>query len=264
MVVTKDKYSRKLGESMMPWAAKPLTWSIFQPILSDAWARALVLASGVKITRSTLFVRQYGRVYVNATPVQAAWWAMGSSTALQSIENAPRFGLLPLQLGLSSDLVVRMSRSIAEVRESAEQKTATDDYRALTEESLMRRVEEVIIDLQESIHQDIVHVYVEHLTAIMHRQVAAKQLQTQWAFPSELSSLLLELGDRLTRMRLLASADSVYYLTIDEVRQIIAGGCATGTCNDYRLRTAMRKREWDEAEKAVAPDYVELDRSRTP
>lgn len=248
----------------MPWAAKPLTWSIFQPILSDAWARALVLASGVKITRSTLFVRQYGRVYVNATPVQAAWWAMGSSTALQSIENAPRFGLLPLQLGLSSDLVVRMSRSIAEVRESAEQKTATDDYRALTEESLMRRVEEVIIDLQESIHQDIVHVYVEHLTAIMHRQVAAKQLQTQWAFPSELSSLLLELGDRLTRMRLLASADSVYYLTIDEVRQIIAGGCATGTCNDYRLRTAMRKREWDEAEKAVAPDYVELDRSRTP
>jgi hypothetical protein len=73
----------------------------------------------------------------------------------------------------------------------------------------------------------------------------------------------LELGARFTRKNLLASAESVNYLNIDEVRQIVAGGCATGTCNDYRLRSAMRKRETEEAERAVAPARMELD-VRTP
>ncbi|MGD1061512.1 MAG: PEP-utilizing enzyme [Methanomassiliicoccales archaeon] len=54
------------------------------------------------------------------------------------------------------------------------------------------------------------------------------------------------LGERMVGNGVLADASDVYMLTLDEVRQIAEGGCSTNTCNNYRLRAFMRKKEMAE------------------
>jgi len=69
-----------------------------------------------------------------------------------------------------------------------------------------------------------------------------------------------ELGRRLEANELLASPDDVFFLRLDEVRQVVAGGCAGNTCNNYRVRAAMRRREMIEAEGSTPPEVIRGDR----
>ncbi len=65
-----------------------------------------------------------------------------------------------------------------------------------------------------------------------------------------------EAGRRFAGKELLASANDAYYLNINEVRQFLAGGCSGNTCNNYRLRAALRKREMSELEGLVLPGSI--------
>ena len=57
---------------------------------------------------------------------------------------------------------------------------------------------------------------------------------------------LYELGERFVKWNLLRTKEDVRYLTVHEVRQIVSGGCATNTCNNYALRARVRRTEIDE------------------
>jgi hypothetical protein len=57
---------------------------------------------------------------------------------------------------------------------------------------------------------------------------------------------LFALGDRFVKWNLLGANEDVRYLTVHEVRQIVSGGCATNTCNNYALRARVRKTEMDQ------------------
>ncbi len=57
---------------------------------------------------------------------------------------------------------------------------------------------------------------------------------------------LFALGDRFVKWNLLAAKEDVRYLTVHEVRQIVSGGCATNTCNNYALRARVRRTEMDQ------------------
>jgi hypothetical protein len=63
----------------------------------------------------------------------------------------------------------------------------------------------------------------------------------------------LELGKRFTSKDLLASPEDIFYLSLDELRQIVSGGCAGNTCNNYRLRVAIRKRDMSELGESDPP-----------
>jgi hypothetical protein len=41
----------------------------------------------------------------------------------------------------------------------------------------------------------------------------------------------------------LGAKEDIRYLTVQEVRQIVSGGCATNTCNNYTLRAKVRRTE---------------------
>jgi phosphohistidine swiveling domain-containing protein len=66
----------------------------------------------------------------------------------------------------------------------------------------------------------------------------------------------LELGQRFVRHDLIEERSDVYFLTLDEVRQIVAGGCADNSCNNYRLRAALRKRDMEQAAGLVLPEVL--------
>jgi len=67
----------------------------------------------------------------------------------------------------------------------------------------------------------------------------------------------MELGRRFVKKELLASdPEDIFYLKLDEVRQVIAGGCAGNTCNNYRLRVALRKREMLELRDIDPPTLI--------
>jgi hypothetical protein len=57
---------------------------------------------------------------------------------------------------------------------------------------------------------------------------------------------LFALGDRFVKWNLLGTKEDVRYLTVHEVRQIVSGGCATNTCNNYALRARVRRTEMDQ------------------
>ncbi len=57
---------------------------------------------------------------------------------------------------------------------------------------------------------------------------------------------LFALGDRFVKWNLLSAKEDVRYLTVHEVRQIVSGGCATNTCNNYALRARVRRTEMDQ------------------
>lgn len=57
---------------------------------------------------------------------------------------------------------------------------------------------------------------------------------------------LYALGDRFVKWNLLGTKEDVRYLTVYEVRQIVSGGCATNTCNNYALRAKVRRTEIDQ------------------
>jgi phosphohistidine swiveling domain-containing protein len=59
------------------------------------------------------------------------------------------------------------------------------------------------------------------------------------------------LGEQMVRSDLLLDPVDVMMLSLDEVRQIAQGGCSTNTCNNYRLRVMMRKRELADAEQVM-------------
>jgi phosphohistidine swiveling domain-containing protein len=66
----------------------------------------------------------------------------------------------------------------------------------------------------------------------------------------------LEMGRRFTARELLSAPEDVFFLSLDEVRQIVSGGCAGNTCNNYRLRAAMRKREMSELKDIDPPAII--------
>ena len=66
----------------------------------------------------------------------------------------------------------------------------------------------------------------------------------------------MELGSRFVAKELLAAAGDIFYLSLDEVRQVVAGGCAGNTCNNYRLRAAVRKREMSELRDIDPPGLI--------
>lgn len=66
----------------------------------------------------------------------------------------------------------------------------------------------------------------------------------------------MELGRRFVSKELLAAPEDIFYLSLDEVRQIVSGGCAGNTCNNYRLRVMMRKREMAEMRDIDPPSVI--------
>jgi phosphohistidine swiveling domain-containing protein len=66
----------------------------------------------------------------------------------------------------------------------------------------------------------------------------------------------LELGRRFGKEQVLAAPEDIFYLNLDEIRQIVAGGCAGNTCNNYRLRVALRKREQALYQDADVPTVI--------
>ena len=66
----------------------------------------------------------------------------------------------------------------------------------------------------------------------------------------------LELGKRFQLKQVLVDQEDIFYLSLDEVRQIVAGGCAGNTCNNYRLRAAMRKREMSMYQDVEVPTLI--------
>ncbi|MDD1747320.1 MAG: hypothetical protein LUQ16_06130 [Methanomassiliicoccales archaeon] len=69
-------------------------------------------------------------------------------------------------------------------------------------------------------------------------------------------SYFLEIGRRFAARDLLSAPDDIFFLSLDEVRQIVAGGCAGNTCNNYRLRVAVRRREMSELRDIDPPSVI--------
>ena len=67
---------------------------------------------------------------------------------------------------------------------------------------------------------------------------------------------LYELGERFVKWNLLRSKEDVKYLTVHEVRQIVSGGCATNTCNNYALRARVRRNEIEEHAIGALPPVI--------
>ena len=67
---------------------------------------------------------------------------------------------------------------------------------------------------------------------------------------------LYELGERFVKWNLLRIKEDVRYLTVHEVRQIVSGGCATNTCNNYALRARVRRTEIDEHSVGELPPFI--------
>jgi hypothetical protein len=67
---------------------------------------------------------------------------------------------------------------------------------------------------------------------------------------------LYELGERFVKWNLLKTKEDVRYLTVHEVRQIVSGGCATNTCNNYALRARVRRTEIDEHALGGLPPVI--------
>ncbi|HEY3421091.1 MAG TPA: hypothetical protein VGK23_11125 [Methanomassiliicoccales archaeon] len=57
---------------------------------------------------------------------------------------------------------------------------------------------------------------------------------------------LFALGERFVSWNLLEAKEDVRYLTVHEISQIVSGGCATNTCNNYALRARVRRTEMDQ------------------
>ncbi len=66
----------------------------------------------------------------------------------------------------------------------------------------------------------------------------------------------LAIGEEMVENRLIAEPEDVFMLSLDEVRQIAEGGCSTNTCNDFRLRAMLRKRELADAAEMAPPPVV--------
>ena len=66
----------------------------------------------------------------------------------------------------------------------------------------------------------------------------------------------LEIGRRFAAKELLSASEDIFFLSLDEVRQIVAGGCAGNTCNNYRLRAAVRRREMSELKDIDPPALI--------
>lgn len=67
---------------------------------------------------------------------------------------------------------------------------------------------------------------------------------------------LFTLGDRFVKWNLLGAKEDVRYLTVHEVRQIVSGGCATNTCNNYALRARVRRTEMEQHAVDVLPRII--------
>ncbi|MCU0861607.1 MAG: PEP-utilizing enzyme, partial [Methanomassiliicoccales archaeon] len=66
----------------------------------------------------------------------------------------------------------------------------------------------------------------------------------------------MEVGRRLADRKLLGNPEDVFYLSLDELRQIVSGGCAGNTCNNYRLRAMLRQREMEELRHVEVPSVI--------
>jgi pyruvate,water dikinase len=66
----------------------------------------------------------------------------------------------------------------------------------------------------------------------------------------------LELGRRFEKKLVLVSREDIFYLNLDEIKQIVFGGCAGNTCNNYGLRVALRKRDLVKYQDVEVPTVV--------
>jgi phosphohistidine swiveling domain-containing protein len=71
----------------------------------------------------------------------------------------------------------------------------------------------------------------------------------------------MELARRFVTIGILEDPNDIFYLNLDELRQIIAGGCAGNSCNNYRLRAAIRKREMLELKDIAPPSVIYGDKA---
>jgi phosphohistidine swiveling domain-containing protein len=85
-------------------------------------------------------------------------------------------------------------------------------------------------------------------------------LQREWSAFARCQWLLrrcfLEVGRRFAAKGTLAAAEDIFYLSLDEVSQILEGGCEGNQCNNYRLRAFMRRKEAREEDDVALPPFV--------
>lgn len=87
--------------------------------------------------------------------------------------------------------------------------------------------------------------------------VLKERMSTTYTFGYGLyRNYFMELGRRFATRQLIAEAGDVFYLNLDELRQIVSGGCAGNTCNNYRLRAMLRKREMIQLQDVDPPSVI--------
>lgn len=256
----------------LPDVIGPMDWSLLGPIADRAMARLLSELTGAGSLQAKGLVRRfYCRPYLNMTEAADALrmrplppdtldrFLSFRPSIVPAVMHASEAGANEVMRGFLLDRI----GSQADAERSLQAKHAHfrgftgDGASSLSETQSLDRIDALVAELGELVYLDLLlQAASSCLSDDRMTEPSARSSKLISEVLGHIRMVLIGLGERFLGSGVLADKGDISLLTIDEARQIVAGGCAGNTCNNYRLRAALRRRETASCRESRAPTVI--------